>query len=362
MKQTIEEYLKEELLHSLYFPKEAKTWHDKSWTAVPHDMWGSEKYRRNRRITFKLCWPLVDQTQEFGIFYCALAQMPGKWLASTVHAYKEKNIFRNTYQKEVNPINQSYNNEEHLELTCLEHMTKEYFEENHIGKCKYSIIFFENLTRISIPYGDFVIILDAEKEFIKYYSELFKKCTAGFEEHKKEVIKWCEEKINSGKVPLEKFLWDYFSSKPTIPELSQKFSDCFDNRCYLINDEPHVIQNAGIYLRDGLPIVRYENSANVSKRILITYDEFEFFLETTHNEQKREKMEEFFGNVQYTVSVYEKLVEITHPVDKKYLLTLTINNNNDDIMQRIFFPEPMEKIFEHIHDLDWEDITSGIFT
>lgn len=240
------------------------------------------------------------------------------------------------------------------------------------------------MVRISIPHNeDFMIILNAEKKIDQFYSELLEKCKHGFDQNKDEVLRWCEKKLSSTKISSQKLLWDYYSSKPEIKELKEEFGNCFENKDNLGNDIPHeLIHHAAMGTIEGLPIVRYEHESDKANRILITGDEFEFFIESTIMQKSRADVEKFFGNVEYTLSVYEKLVEISIPIkfstndnnqkkdqtEKNFLLTMIINNKMNDeelnsyekkIVCETFFPEPITKIFNFIEKLDWSEIISG---
>lgn len=388
--RTYQNQTNEERYCSWYITQETKKTlgtHDSSWTEVsPISDW----LRTNRRISFKFCWQFIDRFKKYGVFYCAYAQMPGRYLASTLRSDKVDFIFNN-YNKSEKKL---YNSQEHLSRTCLRHLSRYDFEKNFVGKCFYSLTSYRDLVRISIPHnGKFMVVLNAEKSIDQYFQKFLVECMQGFEENKDKVLNLCNQKLLTEDYLHGDITWDFFtgSSKSsnnigkelsnveyTPPPISDELKNLF-RKSFVKTDEndeeqPHpFIQYASIGTIDGVPLVRYEHGKNIAKKILISYDEFEFLIESTQIQQSREEIEKFFGNVDYNISVFEKIIEITIPISlssseiedakgkkvKKFLLIISINNNlNDEESQQMFFPHPIKEIFNFLHSLDWPAIIS----
>ena len=349
-------------LHSIHYPdsksqeyeKKAKEYykegkaHDASWT----DPKMTEFYRNNRRITFKLCWPMINENEL--VYYCTFVELPGKWVASCVRWCEwEQKIFPQLekYKKILNLTKESYDSQAHAAESCYRHMVRQNFEKKYLGKCSYSVTFYQDLTRISIPYDErYMIILNVENKFRESYGKLLSDCLSQFLIYKDTIIELCDEKtekIKSHNIPADKILWDFFSSNPKMEHLVDIFKCCFKT-----NEHIHY---ASLGTIEGIPLVRYEH--DMSKRILISYDEFEFFIEATHRQKRRKNISEIFGDVVYTITVYEKLVEFNIPVEKNLLLVITMENNVSS--KQRFFPQPMDKIFATLGQRDWKAILAN---
>ena len=351
----------EENLHSIHYPetktqeytKKAEeyykegTAHDSSWT----DQKMTEFYRNNRRITYKLCWQMIDENDL--VYYCAFVEFPGKWLASSVRWCEwEQKIFPKLkkYKKILNLTKKSYDSQAHAEESCFRHLVRQDMEK-YLGKCSYSVTFYQKLTRISIPHEEkFMIILNVENEFKESYDKLHTDCLSQFLIYKNTIINLCNEKIKkikSHNIPEDKILWDFYSSDPTMKNLADTFKCCFKT-----NEN---INYASLGTIEGIPLVRYE--PDMKKRILISYDEFEFFIGATHRQKRREKISEIFEEVDYTITVYDKLVEFNIPLEKEFLLVIIMENNISS--KQHFFPPPIATIFDTIKKRDWKAILAN---
>lgn len=367
---------------------------DPSWTKKIVD----DFYTNNRRISFKFCWPMLNANRL--VYYCCLEQLPAKWLSSCIVEEYEGKIFPQIQKyRDANKfdITKFYNSKRHAAESCYRHLLRLEFEK-YLGNCFYSLTHYENLLRISIPHEDrFLILLNAYPEFDDYYKDILNKSYKRFGEREARILDLCEKKLDditdisptpAGKLARKDILWDFYKGKEDVfsKELRNEFISCFkeeneDGSVKFVNED---ILYAAIGTLDGIPLARYEK--DISKRKLVSYDEFKFFLHSASIQQLRQNIEKIFGKVKHTITVYEKLIELTFPISNKrdYLLVLAFenkkgvesNNEKADAKKNVdkkktkgekeeetrnpFFPDPMKNILKFIEDRDWSEITINV--
>ena len=328
--------------------------HDSSWTKDTLD----EFYNNNRRITFKLCWPIINENPF--VDYCAFIQFPAKWLASCVRWNREERFFPKLKKFEKNLVfknYEDYKSQEHAAESCYRYLLRHDFEKKYLGKCCYLMTKYKNLCRLSIPHDErFMIILNVKSHFVNPYVDLVNELVPDFKNKMESILPMCREKLNciadiekttENQLSRKDVLWDFFSSKPFNKKLSAEFKAWFKQN--------KIIQYASIGTIDGIPLARYEKE--MGKRLLISYDEFAFFIESTHQQNQRKKLEGIFGEVNFTISVYEKLIELTVPIGDQFLLSVGILH--DDFSRERFFSSEMNQLFESIEKKNWSEILAN---
>jgi hypothetical protein len=231
---------------------------------------------------------------------------------------------------------------------------------------------YESLLRISIPFEkDFMIILNMEPKILADFPQLIHSYYAPIIQRKKKLVLECNkklEKIKKEKIKKSELVADFFSSKSKPSELQCLLEDLVSTN----SETKKRIRYVSIGTLDGIPLARYvKKGVNL---LLNPYDEFEYFIESISRMRMRQNIIKIFGNVQFTLSVYERTAILTillsnlDPTYPKLLILVSLENlmnDEDDKLREIdkefYLPKSsIRQIFDFIDTQNMEYITTGL--
>jgi len=311
--------------------------------------------RIKERVTYHFCNPIIDKI-DF-VDHCSFAKMPGVWLASKKRE-EETSKSTNLKNKTI-----AYNYKEHIVKNCLRQLLRKEYE-HAFGKCCYSMTNYNNILRVTIPYGKkFLIILNLQLKIMDEFNQLSQECYCKVIQTMEKLKELCNMKLqsfNNGEITSVEMLDDFFSKTPKhFPELRKLLRDVNFNK---------KIRYISIGTVNGIPL---ERLVITKERLLLDdFDEFEYFVETASGIKMRGNFSSFFGGTKFNLVVYEKIAVMTIPVpDTDFFVLVTLDANNgdgkdfDDEKKRdsFYFPDSMKKLFDFIDDkLDADSIIGDL--
>lgn len=108
------------------------------------------------------------------------------------------------------------------------------------------------------------------------------------------------------------------------------------------------IRYASVVSMRSYPLGRYQRVK--TPMILTSYDELEHLVESISRQKMRRKTIQYFGFVNFTFSVYEKLARLSIPIDDRFVLFLTLDHNPNNPDE--FNPKKISKIFDFLTKVD----------
>lgn len=284
----------------------------------------TEFFRINKLITYGFCIPLLNNLNS--VYYCGFAELPGRWLASCVR----HNIIN---RKDLHPLIDSYDKQEHLLYSCLTHTLHLEFEK-YLGKCLYSITSYERLLRISIPYeNDFLVTLNLYPESFTDFKNFFAPFYEQIKKENKKLVELCvKENAFIEQKDSEEFVPYFFNTSNS--ELANLLRNCFIN-----DNRVRYVATCG-YRGLQLPLARYKRKD--VELYLTPYEQIEYLIECGEGLKLREKFTEFFGPINFFVTVYEKATTLVIPVGDFFVL---ISFDIDKLRKKAFdyYPQKLSE-------------------
>ncbi|MGI0056338.1 MAG: hypothetical protein ACREAK_03060, partial [Nitrosarchaeum sp.] len=368
--------------------------------------------------------PILDDIKL--IYYCAFAKLPGMWVASSLRRNMQEHLVG---KKAIGKTSLVYSRQQHIVESCLRIIIGQQFEKL-LGRCNYSMTYYYQhdnnyLLRLSIPINqtDFMLIFNVDKVFLEDfdipfsdgYWKIMRKSVDldNLRESVKDELKSCMDK--SGKSMKQDELEHRIDSElkgsmrldelkkcKNIDELKKLCSDALQSRqnqsekvgaMHPLFDTPptpflstflkscfctsEIIRTATIGTIDSGVIFGYYNKKNL-KPLFAKHDIYEYFVECASRIKMRHGVEQFFGSVNFVLTVYDNMAVMSIPIeitkDKlqdepegRFLLLLTLETKVEDRYgktiqnkEEIYFPSGMDKIFGFIKGQNLGYLTTGL--
>ncbi|QLH02678.1 hypothetical protein C5F47_03430 [Nitrosopumilus cobalaminigenes] len=339
-------------------------------------------YKENRRLTYKLCKPIVSLHDD--IFYCGVGKMPGKWIASAIQ-HKDKSFL--VGKKPIKSLSlgsniwdsKIYSRQQHLVESSTRHLMRRELE-HFLGNCKYALTHYEQMVRISIPYDEQIMIFVNAKndmiaswkspvidivnhvkngKLIKDKNTLKQKiCFESDEQISKDettdqisgMISLCQNIMNDLATDPQKkhvFIKRFFDVNDAN-DLEDILDDTFNPDKHTDKEFLKKVRYASIVSKECYPLARYVRDQD--NMILTSYDELEHLVESVSRQRMRRKTIQYFGPVKFTFSVYEKIERLSIPLKDDYILFLTLDHDSEN--RENFIPNHLDVVFKFLEKFD----------
>lgn len=324
-------------------------------------------YKYNRRLTEKLCEPIIELDKRF--FYCGVARMPGMWIASIMRKSEKKKMLVHEIPKTFFSTIRTpwksdfYSRQEHLIESCTRHLMRKELE-SFLGECKYALTCYADLVRFTIPYDErFIVFVNTDKEIIdsldsvkriveyieddEFISDLTKLCNDEqnlLDSDPKNKTKLVDNFIHgkSLKNPVEKKLQEKFTPK-TFITLDELFFQQFRHTKSVLNAmSANLFDIAmGIFNFSFYNYLIHQYQQEFSKGSPTTWDdEFNSKIRKFIEDALFDKLDKCFHPTNNKI-LYEK--EFKNLIHKESLLSIAKTYSNDEQIRKTLIPIIIKK-------------------
>lgn len=293
-------------------------------------------YRMNRRLTYKLCKPILELDKQF--LYCGIGRMPGLWIASALRN-RTRDLLVNKKPKKgmalarkpwENPI---YSRQEHLVESCTRHLMRRELE-SLLGECKYAMTCYDDLIRFSIPYDKrYMIFINTDVSILDslpYVDDIYNFVNNNLRD---KLIQQCNDemlKLENNPQKKEFFIKDFFGGEEYENPVDKTMIQAFTPKIFKIldiffNDEFKKIK---VKFDDEIfDIIFKILTPDFYNQLIHMFDqEFTKFDVTEYDDEFDSKINELINN-----SLYQKLEEKLHPYASRSSKNFTANSKSHSI-------------------------------
>jgi len=315
-------------------------------------------YKFNRRFTHYLCIPLLQKDDK--IIYCGVGRMPGLWIASAIREshsslVMSKEPIESLKLKRRPWESKYYSRQQHLVESSTRHLMRRELE-TYLGKCHFAMTKYGEILRITIPYNKKILIfVNTLPDFLDLWESYVLKLVRHIQTSKllDELNQACASEVSAlDDTPSKKkiFIKKFFDGND-INEIERIMLELFTYRHDDNNPFLDKVRYAAIVSKKSYPLGRYVKKDQ--SLLMTSYDELDHLVESVSRQRMRSKTIQFFGRVEYTFSVYDKIARLSIPLSDDYFLFVTLNHDlvegklSDDVL-----PTNIKNIFDFLNTLN----------